>query len=105
MSRATSLLLALFLFFLPAAPQALGESASSGSMSDTGKFAVSLISAPPWVRDNARAWMARRGKPDVAAALIMALRYVPGDRAKNTGVLKAITGANYGPDWNDWMLW
>ncbi|HBK79300.1 MAG TPA: hypothetical protein DDZ83_06400 [Nitrospinae bacterium] len=104
-SRATSLLLALFLFFLPAAPQALGESAPSGSMSDTGKFAVSLISAPPWVRDNARAWMARRGKPDVAAALIMALRYVPGDRAKNTGVLKAITGANYGPDWNDWMLW
>ena len=74
-------------------------------MSDTGKFAVSLISAPPWVRDNARAWMARRGKPDVVAALIMALRYVPGDRAKNTGVLKAITGANYGPDWNDWMLW
>ena len=80
-SRATSLLLALFLFFLSAAPQALGESASSGSMSDTGKFAVSLISAPPWVRDNARAWMARRGKPDVAAALIMALRYVPGDRS------------------------
>ena len=74
-------------------------------MSDTGKFAVSLISAPSWVRDNARAWMARRGKPDVAAALIMALRYVPGDRVKNTGVLKGITGANRGPDWNDWMRW
>ncbi len=104
-SWATSLLLALFLFFLPAAPQALGESTLSGSMSDTGKFAVSLISAPSWVRDNARAWMARRGKQDVAAALIMALRYVPGDRVKNTGVLNAITGSNYGPDWNDWMRW
>jgi hypothetical protein len=99
------LLLAFFLFLLPAAPQALGGPAPSGSMSDTGKFAASLISAPPWIRDNARAWMARRGKPDVAAALIMALRYVPGDRLKNTRVLKAITEANHDPDWSDWMLW
>ena len=105
MGRVRQVLLLLFLFLLPVALRAQGAPAPSGSAGEAGKFADALFSASPWGRDNARAWMIRRGKPDMAAALIMALRWVPGDRGKNARVLKAITGADRGLDWFHWMRW
>jgi len=45
-----------------------------------------------------------RGNPDVAAALIQALRFVP-DHAAINSALVAITGEDTGKSWFDWMLW
>ena len=48
--------------------------------------------------------IAARGRPDLAAALIQALRFQrPGDAIIDT--LEKITGASPGTQWHDWMLW
>ena len=46
-----------------------------------------------------------RGKPDVVAALIQALRFVSDDDGSIVTTLHALTGETFGRDWHAWMLW
>ncbi len=46
-----------------------------------------------------------RGKPDIAAGLIQALRFAERRRDEIAEVLEEITGQNHGTSWFDWMLW
>lgn len=46
-----------------------------------------------------------RGDPDMAAALIRALRFVGARRDAIAATLEAITGQSHGTDWFAWMLW
>ena len=45
-----------------------------------------------------------RGKPDVAAVLILALRFSPRSKHEISAVLQEITG-HKGKNWFDWMIW
>ncbi len=45
------------------------------------------------------------GKPDVAAGMILALRFTQRPASEIVSMLEAVTGAKAGDDWNDWMLW
>ncbi|MGF1475658.1 MAG: DUF3179 domain-containing protein [Geminicoccaceae bacterium] len=48
----------------------------------------------------------KRGDPDVAATLIMAMRFSNHLRqGELVTALETVTGAEPGPDWFDWMLW
>lgn len=57
--------------------------------------------------DSARglALIKERGNPDMAAGLIRAMRYIDTRRVEIGETLTAITGANHGSSWFDWMLW
>ncbi len=55
-------------------------------------------------REFALTAIARRGKPDMAAALIQLLRFIAEDKAVQQ-TLEHITKASPGEDWHDWMLW
>lgn len=46
-----------------------------------------------------------RGNPDMAASLIVALRFSNGAKGEIVKALRTVTGANPGRDWFDWMLW
>ena len=46
-----------------------------------------------------------RGKPDLAAGLIMAMRFSRLDRGFFNEALRDITGEDAGDGWFDWMLW
>ena len=46
-----------------------------------------------------------RGKPDLASGLIMAMRYSRLPESHFVETLEAITGAEAGLGWFDWMLW
>ncbi|MEE9389321.1 MAG: DUF3179 domain-containing protein [Paracoccaceae bacterium] len=55
--------------------------------------------------DAAAQLIARHGQADVAAGLILAMRYSRRPAAQFVELLEAVTGAQAGDDWNDWMLW
>ncbi len=98
LSRRTILasLAALGLSGLPLAPAAaLDEEADA--------LARQLFSGPG-ARQPALDAIAARGKADLAAVLIQALRFQRGGDAIND-TLEKITGASPGADWHDWMLW
>ena len=63
------------------------------------------IVGPPDRAIDALAAIRARAKPDLAAGLIMAMRYsqLPANRFAET--LTAITGTDAGDSWFDWMLW
>jgi hypothetical protein len=56
------------------------------------------------LRRDALAALIARGRPDAAAAMILALRYRPEAKAELTAALAALTGGQ-GEDWFEWMLW
>ncbi len=45
------------------------------------------------------------GQADIAAGLILAMRYTRHPRQPIIQLLEEVTGAQAGSDWNDWMLW
>ena len=54
--------------------------------------------------DAALAFLKRRGNPDAAAAMILALRYRQSHNAALSAALAEITGGR-GTGWFDWMVW
>jgi len=50
-------------------------------------------------------WIRERGDPDMAAAIIQAMRFSRAPANMFSQTLTSITGANVGFDWFDWMLW
>ena len=71
---------------------------------EAAKLARKVIVPNPAAREVALMAIARRGKPDMAAALIQLLRFISEDAAVQR-TLEQLTGANPGTDWHDWMLW
>ena len=49
--------------------------------------------------------IAERSNPDIAAGLILALRFADARRPAIARTLEEITGQRLGADWFDWMLW
>jgi hypothetical protein len=49
--------------------------------------------------------IAERGKPDLAAGLILGMRFTDSGEAEVTPVLRKITGDDGPATWFDWMLW
>ena len=62
------------------------------------------FSNSPGDRQQALTRLQARGKTDVVAALIQALRFFRDDGAIGS-TLEALTGADHGADWHAWMLW
>ncbi len=69
-----------------------------------GRLARQLF-AGEVLRDEALAALRARGRPEVAPALIQALRFVHDDGGAIVATLEALTGARPGATWHDWMLW
>ncbi|APX13252.1 DUF3179 domain-containing protein [Tateyamaria omphalii] len=63
------------------------------------------LSAPTTEFEAALTWMEERGSPDMAAALITALRFSRSRGPQIAETLTAITGEDYFTDWFQWMLW
>ncbi len=55
--------------------------------------------------DRGLAGLRLRGKPDAAAALILALRYNRTAERRISATLAALTGHRDAQDWFDWMVW
>lgn len=69
-----------------------------------GIVAAKVLSGDPKERSLALQKLAMRGKPDVAPALIQAMRFVRDDGSIDQ-VLAKLTGEAPGKDWGEWMLW
>ncbi|MEM9442927.1 MAG: hypothetical protein AAGA73_20995, partial [Pseudomonadota bacterium] len=64
-----------------------------------------LLDDDPAKRQNARDVLVRRGKPDVAAAIIQVLRFIQDD-GEMDAALASLTGEASGSNsWAAWMLW
>ena len=64
------------------------------------------ISAKPVGEMNAAlSWLEKRGQPDIAPTLILALRYNRQLSDQISGALSKITGNTEAKNWFDWMLW
>lgn len=67
---------------------------------------ASLLFTPfPEIRSDVLSGIAKRGKQDMVAALIYALRYLPNTNNEISNTLSRLTGAYIGTDWSDWMRW
>ena len=66
---------------------------------------LDILSGDPSMAVPALTQIRERGNPDMAAGLIQTLRFANGAPGEIIKTLKAITGANPGDDWFDWMLW
>lgn len=66
---------------------------------------LTAVFAPPGQARAAVAEIAATGRSDLAAGLIMAMRYSSAPSEVIAEALQTITGAEIGPDWFDWMLW
>ncbi|MEM8632116.1 MAG: DUF3179 domain-containing protein [Pseudomonadota bacterium] len=64
-----------------------------------------LIFGPEKAFAEALDLLSAHGRPDVAPAMILALRYTRAPAAPIVAALEDVTGARAGPDWFDWMLW
>ncbi len=91
-------ILVIFLMLLPFAATA------NPSQSPELYKAKQLVQAKPQEARQALEWIAQRGKPDMAAHLITALRYSPVLGQEIMLVLNKITGHS-ASNWFDWMLW
>jgi len=80
-------------------------SAAAAEPEPAGDLVRQAFNSNPAVRADALAKLEARGKPDVAAGLIQALRFV-NDRDGAIGTtLRRLTGASYGSHWFTWMEW
>jgi len=78
---------------------------SAGPDSDLALAQRQLIFGSGEAFDAAVALIREHGKPDVAAGLILAMRYTRRPQGVYVDLLETVTGAQAGTDWNDWMLW
>ena len=97
--RRASLLACLL---VPAAARA--QEGDAPASVELGRLVRQVLDGPV-MRAEALRTLAERGKSDVAAALIQALRFVRDDDGAIRATLAALTGADVGGDWHDWMLW
>jgi hypothetical protein len=67
------------------------------------KHSVELVFGSAEERSQALGWMKVRGNLDMAAVLILALRYVDSDAI--LPVLRSLTGETKAKTWFDWMVW
>ncbi len=66
---------------------------------------LALILTPRAEASEALQALVDRGDPDVAAALVMALRYSPLPQSEVSAALRELTGDQEADDWFTWMLW
>ena len=71
---------------------------------EAADLAAKLLVPSPQARQLVLAAIVKRGKTDMVAPLIQALRFVDGDQAI-LFALEELTGENAGDSWDDWMLW
>ncbi len=81
-----------------------GENQRIGVMSEAEGLARQLFVQLQPLRETALSRIVERGKTDVVPALVQALRFAGGS-AEIARALNALTGADIGPSWNNWMLW
>lgn len=93
------LVVAFFLAALPALADGKGK--------DSKEFfnSVNLTYGVRAKAEESLDWVVKRGKNDMAAHLITAMRYSPLGRREIGKALEKITGEDYGSSWFDWMLW
>lgn len=93
--------------FTVAAQETAEPAAADPAAEDELVFQNSLavLLDPPRQSSQALAWLRTRGNPDAAAGLILALRYARANRGAIAKTLSALTGADAGEDWFDWMIW
>ena len=84
---------------------AVAQDRTGESPSDVELLVRRVLASDPERRREALNALAVRGKPDVAAALIQALRYFRDDDGAIASTLVAITNARPGILWHEWMLW
>ena len=82
-----------------------GVTEKDDSLNEPALKAGLLFTPFPEIRGDILQWMRKRNNPDVVAALIYALRYLPNPEGEITSVLRSLTGKNIGNEWSDWMLW
>ena len=89
--------------WLALAPPA--ESAAAAPLGDeaVARYSAALIFGSDGQRQDAMRALAERGRPDVAASLILAMRYRPHDPGQ-AETFRALTGAA-AEDWFEAMLW
>ena len=63
-----------------------------------------LLTDDPAIRNEAIDLLVKRGDPDVASALIQAMRFIRDDGSFDAA-LAELTGEAPGKDWGTWMLW
>ena len=90
---------------LVAAAGASAQEAGGGAGEELDRLVRQVFARDTGVRGAALAALAERGGPDVAAALIQALRFVPDDDGAIQATLETLVGARPGARWHDWMLW
>lgn len=66
---------------------------------------VNIVFGDPDEAQNSLNWVVKRGKTDLAAHLITAMRYSPLGRDEISKGLNRLTGEKETKDWFNWMLW
>ena len=95
-----------FCLLLLAAPLNARPSASGALAPEAVERIVrDVFEGDPAIRRSALELLEARGNPDVAPALIQALRFIGDDGRAIVGTLEALTGARPGDRWHEWMLW
>ena len=97
--------LSLVLCLFPAKAIAQELEAIFEQIDEPHEMAIALFAPSSEIRDAALMRIVQRGKPDMAAPLIKALRFVPGHKSRILSVLRNVTGVDNGEKWFDWMLW
>ena len=106
MIRTLCTMLLGFCLLLPAASLNAQESASGAlAPEEVERIVLEVFEGDPAVRRSALERLEARGNPDVAPALIQALRFIRDDGRAIVGTLEALTGARPGDRWHEWMLW
>ncbi|MGI9485104.1 MAG: DUF3179 domain-containing (seleno)protein [Geminicoccaceae bacterium] len=80
---------------------ALAETAEPEDVQD---IIPRLLTDDPAIRNEAIDLLVKRGDPDVASALIQAMRFIRDDGSFDSALAK-LTGEAPGKDWGAWMLW
>ncbi len=100
--RAGTALFASMLVAIVSAGGSRAETAPSGdALART--HSIGLVFGSEEERARALAWMRTRGNPDMAAILILALRYTDTDAV--LPALRSLTGEAKAKTWFDWMVW
>jgi hypothetical protein len=92
--------------FVAAFAAIVSAAGAAGAASDEPALVergMSLFSRDPGERGEAIDFFVERGKPDAAAALILALRFT--GEPRTVAALHALTGEAGRASWGDWMLW
>ena len=91
-------------FALSAIDPALAQRKVDVPASDAEVLMRSVFTQNSSLRGEALQRIEERGKTDMVAGLIRFLRYSY-DIAAVVETLKKLTGADPGPNWEDWMIW